>query len=140
MLLITAEPSLDFPSHWSHYVRVPVGGSVLTQLTCDIGPGLARQSYSLQWRRLSSGNGFTTVTEGVNEETFTLTIPTTTASNNVMYMCTVFIDHDSSGSYRRLYDGARITVKTAGKPYVGVYINCLHYPTQVYTCSIRFHI
>ena len=108
-------PSLDFPPHQSHYVLVPTSGTVLTQLECGIGPGLARQSYTVQWRRLNSGNGFTTILEGVSQETFTLTIPTTASSNNVMYKCTVFIDHDGTGNYIRLYNGARITVRTAGK-------------------------
>jgi len=114
--LPTAEPPEDFPSRQSHYVFVPVSGTVSTELTCDIGPGAARENYDIAWNQLNTDSSFTRIREGVNLETFSLTLPVSANSNSTVYRCTVTIDHDGSGTGNRVfYDGAPITIETAGK-------------------------
>ena len=111
-----AEPPLDFPPQRPHYVFVPVSGTVLTELTCDIGPGAARESYNIEWFRINPSGGFTRLTEGVNRETFSLRLPVSVNSSNAVYMCRVTIDHDGNEAGNLVsYDGARITIETAGK-------------------------
>ena len=105
-----AVPPLDFPQNQSHYVLVPVSGPALTQLNCDIGPGSARESYTIQWVRINTN---TNITQGINQQNFGLTLPVDVNSNGRMYMCRVTIDHD--GIIRGVYDGAKITLHIAGE-------------------------
>ena len=105
-----AVPPLDFPQNQSHYVLVPVSGPALTQLNCDIGPGSARESYTIQWVQININ---TNITQGINHQNFSLTLSVDVNSNGRMYMCRVTIDHD--GIIRRTYDGAKITLHTSGK-------------------------
>ena len=107
-------PPLDFPPNRSHYVLVPVSGSASTQLDCDIGPGAARESYTIQWVQINTNGGFTTITQGINQQNFGLTLPVDVNSNGRMYMCRVTIDHDGMITIRA-YDGAKITLRIAGK-------------------------
>lgn len=91
---------------------VPTSGTVLTQLSCDIRPGAARESYSLQWFQLNTDSSFSSISEGINED-FSLTMHVSLNSNNAVFMCTVTIDHD--GTNATPYDGARVTIRTTGK-------------------------
>ena len=104
-----------------------MSGTNSTQLQCDIGPGAARQSYTIEWDRINPSGGFTSITEGINQQNFSLTLPVDINSNGTVYMCTVTIDHD--GDTSRAYDGAKITLRTAGK-LVHVYtlylIRCMY--------------
>lgn len=131
-------PPLHFPSERSHDVLVPASGTVPTQLACDIRPGAARQSYSLQWFRLNSGGSFSSVVGGINED-FSLTLHISSSSNNAVYMCTVTINHDGTGNAIP-YDGARITIRTTGK-YSVLSVHCacmsLHVPTTTTELRIQ---
>ena len=137
--LPTAEPPLNFPPHRSHYVFVPVSGTVPTELTCDIEPGAARENYDIEWNRLNSESNFTRIREGVNPETFSLTLPVSANSNSAVYRCTVTIDHDGSGTGNPVfYDGARITIETAGK-YMYTYI-CASSISAMHKCVNSFSL
>ena len=56
-----AEPRLDFSPQRSHYVLVPVSGTVSTQLDCDIQPGATPENYDIAWFRLNSHGGSASV-------------------------------------------------------------------------------
>ena len=108
-------PSLDFPEHKSEHVLVQASGAVSTQFNCDIQPGAAPESYSIAWFRLNSDGSFTRIMEGINLETFSLTLQVNLSHNNTVYQCRVSIDHDGTGDSPVEYDGAEITLYTAGK-------------------------
>lgn len=109
-----AEPPSDFPPTRSRYVLVPVNGTNSTQLKCDIRPGVVRERYSIEWNRINPGGGFTKINEGIDPQNFSLTLPVDISSNSTVYMCTVDINHDGNGDSTP-YDGAKITLRTAGK-------------------------
>ena len=90
-----------------------MSGTVLTELTCDIVPGAARESYNIEWFRISPSGEFVAITQGINQQNFNLTLPVDVNSNGTVYMCTVTVDHD--GDTSRPYDGAEITLRTEGK-------------------------
>jgi len=117
-----AVPPLDFPAQRSHYVFVPVNGTVSTELTCDIEPGTARESYSIKWFQIYPK--FALITKGINEKNFNLTLAVDVNSSGAVYMCTVTIDHDGTTF---LYSGAEITLRTGGK-------TCIH--TTPYTLNV----
>ena len=112
--LSAAVPPEDFPQQRFHYVFVPVSGTVLTELTCDILPGAARKSYNIEWFRINPSGGFNRITEGINQN-FNLTLPVDINSNGRVYMCTVHIDHDGDGKHPTPHDGAKITLRAEGK-------------------------
>ena len=111
----TAVPT---PTPQSYYVLVSVSELTSTELTCDIGPGTVRESYSnIQWRWLNSDGSFTIIREGISQETFSLMLQVNLSHNNSVYQCRVSIDHDGvgTGDSPTPYDGAEITLYTAGK-------------------------
>ena len=117
VLCSTAVPSLDFPEHESEHELVPASGTVSTEFDCDIQPGAAPESYSITWFQLNPGGGFTRIMEGINLETFSLTLQVNLSHNNAVYQCRVDIYHDGvgTGDMPTPYDGAEITLYTAGK-------------------------
>ena len=110
-----------------------------TQLSCDISPGAARDSYSVQWFQLNSGSSFSSVSAGIGED-FSLTLHVSLSSDRAEYMCTVTIDHDGTGN-AIAYDGARITVRTTGKcnSITKLILSCQQrvfaVPVPVYLCE-----
>jgi len=59
----------------------------------------------------------TIIREGISQETFNLTLQVNLSHNNSVYQCRVDIDHDGvgTGDSPMEYDGAEITLYTAGK-------------------------
>ena len=114
VLCSTAVPSLDFPEHESEHELVPASGTVSTEFDCAIQPGAAPESYSITWFQLNPDGGFTRIMEGINLETFSLTLQVNLSHNNTVYQCRVDIDHDGTGNLMQ-YNGAEITLYTAGK-------------------------
>ena len=109
-------PPLDFPEHDSEHVLVQASGTVTTLFNCDIRPGAAPENYNITWFRLNSDGSFTRIRENINRETFSLTLQVNLSHNNTVYHCTVRIDHDGVGTGNPIpYDGAEITLYTAGK-------------------------
>ena len=108
-------PSLDFMDR-SQYVLVSVSGAVTTTLTCDIQPGAAPESYDVVWFRYNTDGSFTRISDGISQETYSLTVEVNLIHDNTLYRCSVYIDHDGvgTGSSPKPYDGAHITLFTAG--------------------------
>ena len=128
-------PSLDFPEHKSEHVLVQASGTVSTLLDCDIQPGAAPESYSVAWFQLNSDHSFSRIGEGINMETFSLTLQVDLSHNNTVYQCRVDIDHDGvgTGDSPIPYDGAEITLYTAGKAA------CAPYHCSVYWLLFPCH-
>lgn len=107
-----AVPSLDFLKDRSQYVLVSVNDTVIT-LTCDIQPGAVAERYEIVWFRLNFDGGFRRISEGISQETFSLTLQLDLINSNENYRCTVYIDHDGVSTITA-YDGANIALYTAG--------------------------
>ena len=116
MMHMSPTTAVPTPTPQSYYVLVSVSEFTSTELACDIGPGTVGESYSnIQWRRLNSDGSFTIIREGISQETFNLTLQVNLSHNNSVYQCRVSIDHDGTGDSPVEYDGAEITLYTAGK-------------------------
>ena len=91
----------------SYQVELPkCDGVVLTELQCDIQPGILRQSYSVQWRQLQQ-NDSTSI-----DDRFNLTLHISSSQNGSQYQCEVTIHHDSI--HNQIYVGAVVTILTKG--------------------------